>query len=139
MALVCSEQVPVQNCQLCAEINITQPVVLNSGILINVTATVANVCVGSTLSVGAILCEKFDTDDDGDFDICRAIATQVIEEVVTADEGVICTTVTRNFTFLVADQCRPDGTAREFAAAVAAHYVIDCPCPCVNCPEEVIG
>ncbi|WP_097025998.1 hypothetical protein [Clostridium peptidivorans] len=138
MALECSNQVPVENCQLCAQIDIEQTIVLNSGILITVTATVENVCVGSTLSVGAILCEKFDTDNDGDFDICRAIATQVTEEVVTAGRDVVCTNVTRTFTFLIADHCRANNRPREFTAAVEAHYVIDCDCPCENCPNEDI-
>lgn len=138
MALQCSEQIPVRNCEPCAQIPIMETLVLNSGILITVTATVENVCVGSILSVGAILCEKFDTDNDNDFDICRAIATQVIEEVVTAPTGVVCTNVTRTFTFLIADNCRANNRPREFVAAVEAHNVIDCDCPCEDCPNEDI-
>lgn len=124
MALECSNPVVVPNCELCAQINITPPVVLNTGILITVTARINNVCVGNRLSIGAILCERLGETQAR----CRAIATQVMEEVITGEGN--CTNIERTFTFLVADQCREGDTPRTFEAAVEAHYVINCPCPC---------
>lgn len=126
MALECSDSFVVQNCELCAQINITPPVVLNTGILITVTARINNVCVGNRISIGAILCERFG-------ERCRAIASQVIEEVVQNDPNTPatnCENLVRTFTFLIADQCREGDTPRTFEAAVEAHYVINCPCPC---------
>lgn len=129
MALECSDPVVVQNCELCAQINITEPVVLNSGILITVTARIANVCVGNRISIGAILCERL-----GDTQArCRAIASQVIEEIVENNPdtpATNCENLVRTFTFLVRDVCREGDTPRTFTAAVAAHYVLNCPCPC---------
>lgn len=130
MAIVCSDPVIVENCQLCAQINIEQELVLSSGILITVTATVDNACVGNNLSMGAILCETIEEDE---IEVSRVIATQVLEGIVTGAPGEFCADVTRVFSFLIADTCRPDGTPRVFRAAVAAHYVIDdpdCLCPC---------
>lgn len=131
MALVCSPLQPVSTCDLCSQITIAPPVEINSGILITVTATVNNVCIGNRISIGSILCERFVIDGVVS---CRTIATKVIERVVTGNG--CCTNVTETFTFLVANSCRTGPTAlqpcatRTFEAAVEAHYVVNCPCPC---------
>ncbi|WP_186430967.1 hypothetical protein [Clostridium sp. BSD9I1] len=132
MAIVCSAPVTVENCDLCVNIPIVQTLTVNSATLITVTATVTDICVGRTLSVGAILCE---ITGEGEEEERNVIATQVIAEPVLApddDPEAVCTDVTRTFAFLVPTICDPEEDPRVFVAAVVAHYILEpgCPCPC---------
>ncbi|NME95820.1 hypothetical protein HF847_07405 [Clostridium cochlearium] len=124
------DPVNIDSCNTCTKIDLGDIDLTNPGLLIDVSATIRNVCPNRLISVACILCEEVE-----DEDVVRAV--QVLEDTAECPEGeeCFCTDLDVDFTFAVEQACDSEGDDRVFKARIIAHYLNPECCEC-NCPED---
>lgn len=124
------EPVNIDSCTTCTKIDLGDVDPTNPGLLIDVSATIRNLCPNRPVSVAAVLCERVANQD-----IVRAV--QVLEDEAECPTGqqCFCADLDVNFTFAIAQACDPQGDDRVFKARIITHYLNPECCQC-NCPEN---
>lgn len=121
------DPVTIDPCDTCREINLGNVEPTNPGLLINVSATLRNLCHDRQVSIACILCEKV-----GQRDVVRGVQ---VRQLTTPEIGD-CVSLNLDFQFAFSQKC--SGNDRKFKAKIISHYLnpdCECPCPTTSCEE----
>lgn len=115
------DPVNIDSCSTCTDINLGNVNPTNPGLLINVSATIRNLCPNRQVSVACVLCERI-----GQQDVVRAVQ---VREITTPGTST-CVSSNVDFSFVFPQVCSDND--RTFRARIIAHYVnpTGCTCPC---------
>ncbi|MBU5270546.1 hypothetical protein [Clostridium cochlearium] len=115
------DSVNIDPCSTCTDINLGNLNPTNPGLLVNVFATIRNLCPNRQASVACILCETI-----GQQDVVRAVQ---VRQITTSGTST-CVSSNIDFCFAFTQLC--NNNDRTFKARIIAHYVnpTGCTCPC---------
>ena len=115
------DPVKVDPCSTCKEIDLGNVNPTHPGLLIDVSATVKNLCPKKQISVACILCERI-----GHKDVVRAVQ---VRQFRTPRKGH-CVCLDVNFRFAFPQKCSCND--RVFKAKIISNYINPngCKCPC---------
>ena len=115
------DPVKVDSCSTCKEIDLGNVNPTHPGLLIDVSATVRNLCPNKQISVACILCEKI-----GHKDVVRAVQ---VRQFRTPKKGH-CVCLDVDFRFAFPQKCGCND--RIFKAKIISNYInpTGCKCPC---------
>lgn len=121
------DPVTIDSCSTCENINLGNVEPTNPGLLIDVSATLRNLCPNRQISVACVLCERV-----GQRDVVRGVQ---VRQLTTPETGT-CVSLNVDFQFAFSQKCC--GNNRKFKAKIIAHYLnpdCECPCPKESCEE----